>query len=143
MEYWHIWVIIAVILVIIEVFTASFAVICFSIGALFSAVAAYFELSLTWQIALFTVGSLLCLSIIRPLILKTLHANEKIKNTNADALIGKEAEVVETIAGRKAGRVKIDGDFWQARAEDEATIDEGATVVVTNRESIILTVKIK
>ncbi len=143
MEIWHIWIIVAVILLIVEIFTAGFAVVCFSIGALFSAIAAYFEMNVTWQIAFFAVGSLLSLIFIRPIILKTLHAKEKTRETNADALIGKEAEVVEVIDGTKPGRVKIDGDVWQGRSEDGTRIVEGETVVVTQRDSIILTVKTK
>ena len=43
MDYYQIWLIAAIILVIIELLTAGFGVICFAIGALFSALVVFGE----------------------------------------------------------------------------------------------------
>ena len=39
MEIWHIWIIAALLLFIVEIFTSGFAVICIAVGALGGAVA--------------------------------------------------------------------------------------------------------
>ena len=41
MEEWHVWIIAALLLFLIEIFTTGFAVICLSIGAVAGAVAAW------------------------------------------------------------------------------------------------------
>lgn len=146
MEALYIWAIVAVLLVIVEIFTSGFAVLCFAIGAGFAAIGAALGCDLVWQIVIFSAGSILGLIFLRPFILKYLHTNENNVATNADALIGKEAIVVETIeANGGKGRVKIDGDVWQAVAEDEDNdeIAEGTRIVVLKRDSIVLVVKVK
>ena len=39
METWHIWIIIALLLFIIEIFTSGFAIFCISVGAIAAAIA--------------------------------------------------------------------------------------------------------
>ena len=51
MEVYQIWLIVAIILVILEIATAGFGVICFAIGAGFSALAAGMGANLTWQLS--------------------------------------------------------------------------------------------
>ncbi len=48
MQYYQIWLIAAIILVIIELLTSGFGVICFAIGALFSALTDYLGGALIW-----------------------------------------------------------------------------------------------
>ncbi len=152
MEPWHIWVIIGLVLVILEIFTSGFAIICVSFGAFGGAIAAGCSLDLKWQIIIFAIVTAVAFIFIRPLLLKYFYKNKEAKvQTNADALIGREVVVCETIdkdAG--TGRVKIDGDEWKAVAEEESgeegkkiVIEKGTKVTVVSRDSIILTVKIK
>ena len=76
---------------------------------------------------------------IRPILLKW----DKSKNidTNKNALIGKSGLVEEEIKQFGVGRVKIDGDFWQAKSLDNSFIQKGDFVEVVIVESIILIVK--
>lgn len=58
-----------------------------------------------------------------------------------DALLGRHGTVTEEIRPGKLGRVRIDGDNWQARLESpKAGAKRGDTVVVASYDSIILTV---
>lgn len=143
MEYWHIWTIVAVLLIIVEIFTSGFAILCFSIGAFCAALGAAFGIDIIWQILLFAIGSVISLLFVRPLILKYLHTKKNNVETNAGALIGREASVTEPIIENNTGRVKIDGDIWQARSNDGSAIKIGEIVIVTKMESIVLTVKKK
>lgn len=141
MEYYQIWLIAAIILVIIELLTAGFGVICFAIGALFSALSAYLGLGLLWQLLVFAVTSVLTFIFLRPVMIKLLERKSKDVKTNADALIGKTALVSETIdATQNTGRVAVDGDDWKAVSADGSIINKGEKVKIVSRDSIILTV---
>ncbi len=143
MEIWQIWVVVALVLIIIEIFTSGFAIACLSVGCLLAAIGARIELSLAWQLGLFALGTFLGFIFVRPFVLKLMNKNANKNNvtTNMDNLIGRKAVVTEKIEKDGFGRVKIDGDDWKARMEDgeEAEVDEKVTIV--SNESIILTVK--
>ncbi len=139
MEIWHILIITSIIFLIIEIFLPSFLAGSISVGLLFSAFSNYFEFSTEWQIVFFGLGMILVFFTIRPILLKW----DKSKNidTNKNALIGKSGLVEEEIKQFGVGRVKIDGDFWQAKSLDNSSIQKGDFVEVVNVESIILIVK--
>lgn len=143
MEYYQIWLIAAIALVIIELLTTGFGVICFAVGALFSALAAFLGVdSLVWQLLIFAVASVLCFIFLRPVVLRFLDKKSKDVKTNADALIGKTAIVSETIdSSANQGRVAVDGDDWKAVSADGSVINKGEKVEIVSRDSIILTVK--
>lgn len=140
---YQIWLIIAFVLVIIELLTAGFGVICFAVGALFSALASFLGAdSLVWQLLIFAVTSMLCFIFLRPVVLRFLDKKTKDVKTNADALIGKTAIVSETIdSSANQGRVAVDGDDWKAVSADNSVINKGEKVEIVSRDSIILTVK--
>lgn len=142
MELWHIYIIIALIFIIIEIFTSGFAVICFAFGAAGSAIASACDANLKVQLLCFSIGTLLAFVAIRPLLLKFFYRRNVAVKTNAEALIGRHAIVSETIDSQSGtGRVAIDGDDWKAIAENAGTIAKGSRVTITKIDSIILTVK--
>ena len=142
MEPWHYWVIIALVFVIVEMFTTGFAVMCISFGCLFGAVASALDWELKWQLLAFAVGTALAFLTVRPLVYKFFYKKGQEVKTNVDALIGRRAIVTERIEGElHAGRVKVDGDDWKAVSLDTEPIEAGETVEVTAINSVILTVK--
>lgn len=142
MQLYQIWLIIAILLVIFEICSATFGAICFAIGAGFSALAAGLGLNLTWQIVIFAVASLLIFIFLRPFMLKFLDRKSKDVKTNADALLGRKAVVSERIdASQHTGRVAIDGDDWKAVSSDGTVIETGTEVTIVKMDSIILTVR--
>ncbi len=143
MELYYYWLITAILLVIIEIFTAGFGALCFAFGALASALTAYLGGSFSWQLAVFAVISLLCFLFVRPFVLKFLTRKNQEVKTNVDALIGRKGVVTERIdPAQHSGRVKVDGDEWKAVSEDGTPIETGTEVEITARESIIVTVRI-
>jgi len=141
-EIWHIWLLAAVLLFIIEIFMTSFVAVCIGTGALVTGIGAYWGLDITQQLVLFSVFTFLSLFFIRPFAQKFILRSKTDVNTNADALIGKKARVVETINHKKrSGRVEIDGDNWKATSFDGQEIHQGQIVTIVSYESIVLTVK--
>ncbi len=141
---YYIWLIAAIVLVILEIMTAGFGVICFAIGAAFSALvsALFGSESLTWQIVVFVVVSMLSFIFLRPVVLRFLDKKSKSVKTNADALIGRKCVVSERIdAEQHTGRVAVDGDDWKAVAEDGSVIEKGTNVEIVKLDSIIATVR--
>lgn len=139
---YHYWLIATAFLILVELCTAGFGVICFAVGTLLAALLAYLQLSLGWQMSAFIVGSVLALVFIRPFALKWLNKRrgEQVK-TNADAIIGRKAIVTETIDNLAGtGYVRIDGDLWKSVSQTGAVIEVGTEVTVVSRESIILKV---
>lgn len=140
MEIYVVWFITALILLIVELFTASFGVVCFSFGAAAAGVASYCGLSTMWQLFIFSAVSFIAFVFVRPFVLKFLLKKKDEVLTNADAIVGRIAVVTEEINPEKnTGRVKIDGDDW--KAESSNIIPVGEKVEVISRESIILNVK--
>lgn len=143
MEIYQIWLLIAAVFVVIEIFTSGFAVACFSVGCAFGAILAACDLSLTWQVVAFAVGTFLAFVFIRPIVMKYLDkmTNDTGVKTNMDNIIGKTAVVTEKIDENGYGRVKIDGDDWKAKTNDGSEAEVGTKVEIESFESIILTVK--
>lgn len=143
-DIYYYWLIMAIVLIIVEIVTAGFGAVCFAMGALCSAVAAYIKLSFSWQLGIFAIISLVAFIFLRPIALKFLEKKSQSVKTNADALIGKTAIVSETInCNTHTGRVTIDGDSWKAVSNDNSIIEKGKEVEITEINSIILTVKMK
>lgn len=141
MEYYY-WLIAAIVLVILEIMTAGFGVICFAIGAAFSALVSGLGGSLTWQVVVFVVVSMLAFIFLRPVVIRFLDKKSKNVKTNAEALIGRKGIVSERIdAAQHTGRVAVDGDDWKAVSTDGSVIEKGVEVEILKLDSIILTVK--
>ena len=113
---------------------------CFSLGAIPALIASLFDTSFTAQIIIFAVCSALCIFFVRPIALKYLHKHDE-RLSNADALIGREGRVTQTIEAGGFGRVAVDGDDWKAKCATAETVEEGARVRITHLDSIIVTVE--
>ena len=142
MEVWHIWVIVALLFFVIEMFTSDFSIICLSFGCFGGAIGAACGVELKTQLLIFAIATILAFILVRPALKKLLKRKGGDVATNADALIGRKAIVSEAInPTTQQGRVAIDGDDWKAISEDNTPIEKGSQVEVVARESIILTVK--
>ena len=138
---WQAWTVIAVACLILELMNGDFFIMCFAIGGACSAIAAAMGAGIYWHLGIFALCSVLSLFFVRPAALRYLHKNESERVSNADAIIGREGRVVETIEVGGFGRVAIDGDVWKAVTEEDADIRIGQKVTVVSRESTIITVK--
>lgn len=141
-ELWHIWLIIAFICLIMEIFIPSFILFNFGLGALVGSLAAGLGVSVEWQILLFSAGTMMSFFLIRPAVKKFAYSRSQNVPTNVDAMPGKTAMVTESIDNTSnKGRVVLDGDVWQARSLNNEKIEKGTPVEIIRTESIILIVK--
>ncbi len=137
---WILWLIIAIVCMIVELTSFDFYVTCVAVGAIGGMLGALVGLPLWLQIILWAVVAIASIRFIRPLLTRHLHKSSRERSSNADALIGQQGTVTQTIASEGYGYVKIAGDEWRAIAADEAEIAVGTKVVVVARESTIITV---
>lgn len=142
MDYWLYWLIAAIILLIIEIGTLWISALCFSVGCLAALMSSLLGSSLTAQLITLAVTALLVFIIFgkKWIIIQQRRANKNHLNTNIDALHLREATVIEAIPENGLGRIKIDGDIWQAHSSDGAAIEVNSRVKITGHESIIMTV---
>lgn len=146
MEPWVAWIILAVLFSVGEILTLGFFLAPFAGGALAAAAADLAGAGVGLEIGVFIAVSVLLLALVRP-IARSHRRLPPALRTGTDALIGRYGVAVERIASdRDAGRVKIEGDVWTARAFDEDEVIEpgtkvqivairGATALVTNGEA--------
>lgn len=142
MELYHYWLIISVLLVIVEIVTAGFGIVCFAVGTLSGALVAYLGYSFDWQMVSFAIGSLLAFVFIRPLALKYLTKKQQYVPMNVQALVGMKGVVTEEINPAKhIGRVAVNGDDWKAVVVDDTIIPVGTNITVIKQDSLVLTVE--
>ena len=137
---WQLWAAVAFICLILELTSGDFFIMCFAIGAAVTAAVSPFT-SFYVQLAVLAVVSVVCLFTVRPVALRWFHKNDPNRASNADALLGREGRVKETIEADGYGRVAIDGDVWKAKSANKAAIPAGTNVKVVARESTIIIVE--
>jgi membrane protein implicated in regulation of membrane protease activity len=142
LELWHVWVLIAVILFIAEIFTTGFLLAAFGMGCLASGLVSYFHLGFAGQTIAFIGATLAVFFGIRPFFLRFLHPSSPEVRTNTDALIGKTGRVSEDIVpSSNRGRVIVGGEDWKAVSVYGTVIRMDQNIVVTKVEGAKLFVK--
>lgn len=133
------WGALALILAAIEIVTLDLLFLMLAGGALVGALSTFVVDNLLIQALITVVAALAMLVFVRPVALRHLR-NSPETRTGIDALIGKQALVLNPVTGQ-TGQVKLAGEVWSARSYDPddvvpagSTVDviaiEGATAVV-------------
>ena len=127
--------------VMIEASTSALVAIWFMPSAIVSLILALFKVDVSVQFLIFFVLSAILILLSR-MILKKVSISHHVP-TNADAIIGQRAVVTEAIDNLAAkGQVKVCGQIWSARSEDEnVRYDEGEVLVVVAIEGVKLICK--
>ena len=132
-----VWFILFALFLVIEILTVNLVTIWFAAGALVSLFASFFIESLTAQIIIFIVVSVVTVIAMKPLLKK--FKGFTITPTNSDRVIGKVGEVTKKIEKNNYGEVKVFGNTWTAYCDDE--IDVGEKVKVLSIEGVKLIVE--
>ncbi|RQW05349.1 NfeD family protein [candidate division KSB1 bacterium] len=121
LDIWILWMILAAIFVVAEIFTAGFFIMWFGIGAVGAGILALVGLSAGWQLAGFVCISLFLVLISRRFADKI--TKEQPPGVGANRFVGKEAIVIEEINNDKGkGLVRMDHEEWRAESADGTVI---------------------
>ena len=130
-----VWLVLLLLFAGAEAISVGLTSIWFAAGALCALIAALLGGPLWIQVTLFLAASVLCLLAVRPLARR--HLNSKVEATNADRVIGEQAQVTEDIDNiHGKGAVVIRGIAWAARSEDGAPVPAGSLVRVLRIEGV-------
>jgi membrane protein implicated in regulation of membrane protease activity len=140
---WIAWLIVAALLGVAEVMTATLAFGLLAVAAVVAAIVGGVGLGLPFQLAAFAVAAVAGLGVVRPLAVRHIRQPPLLR-TGTSALIGRSALVIEEVTTH-GGRVRIGGEVWSARSYEESqvipagsSVDvfaiEGATALVHPRE---------
>ena len=124
---WAIWVVVAVLLAVGEVFTLGFFLGAIALAAVFAGLVALAGAALVWQLLAFIVGSVASLVLLRPVAARHLRTPPALR-TGTAALVGARAVVLERVDDQ-GGQVKIGGEVWSARAFFDGQVIEPGTRV--------------
>lgn len=124
------WFIGAMALGIVEIFTLDLTFAMLAGGAIAGGTAALLGAPLWLSIVVACAVAALLLFSLRPYLLKSLRAKGELVETNTAALVGATARALDVVT-ETSGRVKLRGEVWSARTEDDAAqILEGTEVTV-------------
>ncbi len=127
---WYIWLILAGIFAVAEIATPGFLVIWLSCGSLCGMITSFFTDNIIVQTAVFVVSSTIFIFLTRPLA-KKLSKKDKDVVTNAFSIVGKKALVTQEINSTLGtGQIKVSGENWSAKCENEEIIPKDTEVFI-------------
>jgi membrane protein implicated in regulation of membrane protease activity len=130
---WVLWIVLAALLAVGEVLTLGFVLGLLALAAVVAGVVAALGGGLVIQLAIFIVGSIASLALIRPIAQRHLRTPAQLR-TGTAALVGAKGVVTERVDDL-SGQVKIGGEVWSARAFMEGeVIEPGKRVEVARIE---------
>lgn len=115
---WESWLILAGVLAVLELISLDLVLIMLAGGAAAGAVAAVLGAPAPVSVVVALVVASGCMFLMRPPILRRLHAGPELR-TGTAALLGRQAMVLEPMSSTAPGRIKIGGESWSALPYDE------------------------
>lgn len=126
---WGVWLAIAMLLGVLELFSLDLVLLMLATGALAGMVVDIAGLGVPFQLAAAAATSVAMLAFVRPAFSRRLHGGPDLKQ-GFEALVGEEGLSVAEITAQ-GGQIKLGGEIWTARPYDEtAVIPVGAKVRV-------------
>jgi len=128
--WWH-WAILGVFLAIGELFTGTFILLGFGVGAIFTAVIdLIFNLSITWELLYFIIFSLISIY----LFFKFLKDIKIDKSGQSDYAIGAVGVVIEPIKANERGKVRFNtpilgNTIWIATSKENIDISSKVKII--------------
>jgi membrane protein implicated in regulation of membrane protease activity len=128
-QIWWLWMALAAVLVIGEIFTEGFFLLWFGVAAVLAGVLAIFDVGPVWQWAVFVVASAVLFAVSRRFADRFTHKQPP--GIGADRLIGRLGVVLADIDNlENVGKVRIDKEEWRAESDDNSRITAGTRVEV-------------
>jgi len=141
---WEMWGLSALILLGGEVWSQNFVFLWPAIAAGATAIGALFGLSENNQLLLFSILSMVLLTLSRTLLKKALFPEHNRLRSNADAIPGTLVEVIERVGNQEnPGTVQLGGEVWSAYSHDGRWLDPGHQARVIKVDGLKLVVEPK
>lgn len=131
-QWWLIWLGVALVLGVAEIFTLGLIFAMMAGGALAAALVAGVTGSGIASVLTFAVSSGLLLLVVRPPLMRYSSGIGAASPMGVAALVGKRAEVLVPVTSR-SGEVKLAGETWTARSETTGTELEVGSLVYVSR----------
>lgn len=137
---WWIWVLIGFALLAMELTAASLHVGFFAVGAVVVGLLLLFgvDLTIAWQLVIFTVVSLAAFFFVRPVLVRKLKLDQK---KVVDTLVGEQAMAMEEIPVQGVGKAEMRGTTWSARNVGETVLNRGQRCVVAGVDGLVIHVR--
>jgi len=137
---WWVWMVIAALFVIGEIFTAGFFLLWFGIGAAVAGILALLGLGAGWQWGTFIVVSGVLFGVSRRFAERFTKMQPP--GIGADRFVGKQGVVLEEIDNVKnTGRVRIEKEEWRADSNTGEVIPVGKMVKAARLDGTHLVVE--
>lgn len=130
-QWWLIWLGVALVAGVAEIFTLGLVFAMVAGGALAAALVAGATGSAIASVLAFAVSTGLLMLVVRPPLLRYSRQTGPPASTGVAALVGRRAEVIRAVTA-SGGQVKLAGEVWTARAESPGeALEPGSIVFVT------------
>ena len=137
---WIFWLIAAGIFFIIEIATVGFLIFWLGIGALLAMIASLITDNIIIQTTVFVVSSALLIPLTKPFVDKFTKKDSI--PTNSYSLINKKGIVVSDInPAQGTGLVKIEGETWSAKTNNDISILKDTEIKVLSIDGVKLIVE--
>ncbi|AKQ46219.1 hypothetical protein TH63_12275 [Rufibacter radiotolerans] len=137
MDFWWLWLIAGILLLVAEMITGTFYLLWLGVAAMVAAVLAYlFPENYLLPPAAASVTGLLLILFTKPLTTRLRQARGYADP--AHQLTNKEGEVLEPISPTRLGIVRVGTEIWSASAQEDLEI--GQRVLVVAQSSTVLKV---
>jgi len=138
---WLIWMVVAAVFIIGEIFTLGFFLLWFGIGAAVAGILAIFGLGGSWQWGAFAVVSGVLFVLSRRFAER--FSKKQPPGIGADRFIDKKGVVLEEVDNIKnTGRIRMGKEEWRAESDTGEVIPVGKMVEVTRLVGTHVVVKI-
>ncbi|RMG41717.1 MAG: NfeD family protein [Candidatus Dadabacteria bacterium] len=137
---WLVWALVGAALIIVEVFTLTFMIFCFGLGAFAASAAALSGADPAYQWGAFLIVSAATLA--TTLHLMRAHDKKPLRKAGVDRVVGKEGVVIEDIQAPDSGLIRVEHDTWRAVSDSKSVIKKGTHVKVDGIQGTHLIVSV-
>lgn len=136
---WSIWLIAAGVFFVAEIATTGFLIFWLGIGSLLAMITSFITNNIIAQTIVFVISSCILIPLTKPLADK--FTGKKSIPTNSYSLINKHGIVTVDINPIEAvGQVKVNGETWSAKTENDEIITKGTEIEVLKIDGVKLIV---
>ena len=139
LEYWH-WLVFALILVILEVFSPGVFLLWIGIGAGITGGLLWLEPELTWQwqLVAFAIFSMVAIILARRFLMShPIQSDQPLLNRRGEQYVGRTFTLEQPVVNGM-GKIRVDDSTWKIEGQD---CPEGSRVRVTGVDGVVLRVE--